>query len=108
MQKRVDRDSPLWAEITEPEGLQLPPAKRILPYHVCELTNNKYSVLLSEDDSVQYIGNSEEEACVVCRTLINAYKMGVADTLNKLNTFSVDMRRKHGILWGDGRNDTDH
>jgi hypothetical protein len=108
MQKRVDRDSPLWAEISKPEGLVLPPAKRIVPYSVCELSNGKYGVRKIETDVIAYVAETLADAGVACVALNNAFKYGASSVLHKMETFSLDMRRKHGILWGDGRNDTDH
>lgn len=108
MKKRVDRDSPLWEEIAEPEGLQLPLAKRIVPYGVCELTNNKYGVQNLEHDTIVFVADSTAEAGVVCVALNKAFKFGAESVLHKMETFSLDTRRKFGIVWGDGRNNTDH
>lgn len=108
LSKRLDKNSLLWEEIPEPEGLQLPPAKRIVPYRVCELSHGKYGVQKIENETIQYVGNSEEDARTVFHALNNAFKYGASSVLHKMETFSLDMRRKHCIVWGDGRNDTDH
>jgi hypothetical protein len=109
LSKRPDQFSHIWEEIKEEsEFLNLPAAKRFIPYRICELTNGKYGVQKIETETISHVAHSEEEACAVCRELINAFKYGAETTLHNLNTFVLDQRRKNGIVWGDGRNDTNH
>ena len=61
-----------------------------------------------ETDVIAYVAETLADAGVACVALNNAFKYGASSVLHKIETFSLDMRRKHGILWGDGRNDTDH
>jgi hypothetical protein len=44
----------------------------------------------------------QEEAEIVTSALNKAFKNGANSVLLDLNSFSLDIRRKNGIIWGDG------
>lgn len=107
LSKRLDKNSLLWEEIPESDSLRLEPAKRFIPYSVCELSNGKYGVRKIETDVIAHVAETLADAGVVCVALNNAFKYGASSVLHNLETFSLDQRRKNGIVWGEGNN-TDH
>ena len=104
--KRVDRDSLYWFPLAEEEESPYAEIPKAVP-------RNKYSVskggtrnlwFVCRDDqkeSYSYVCHTEEEAIKVCDALNKAYKLGANSVLHKLQKFSLDIRREHGILWGD-------
>jgi hypothetical protein len=44
----------------------------------------------------------QEEAEIVTEALNKAFKNGANSVLHGLSAFSLDIRRKNGIVWGDG------
>ena len=104
--KRVDHYSVCWFPLAGEEEspyAEIPKA----------IVRNKYMVYGSsapntwfvcrndQAESYSYVCHTEEEAQKVCDALNKAYKLGANSVLHKLQTFSLDIRREHGILWGD-------
>lgn len=108
--KRIDRESPCWVSLEqqneEIEVDEVPPQKPVNHY-LCEsfllLGKEKFGVHQRDQiESYLFIFDNESEAQTVRAALNNAYKKGAASVLHDLNKFSVDSRRKNGILWGEG------
>lgn len=105
--KRGDAHSLAWQLIEDQEVedgyLNLPLAKPENKYVVLQSSNNKY-VIMGEDDEVLFSLEEKETINKVAQALNNAYKLGVCSVLHGLNTFSLDQRRKHGIVWREKHN----
>lgn len=89
------------------EHLSFPPVKIKQEYKVCESNLGKY-VVVDSDESLVSAYSDSSEAFLTCGMLNNAFKMGAASVLHKLNSFSVDIRRDAGIVWGGESNQSNH
>ena len=100
--KRVDGLSLAWQKIAEEEEKEI--FTRNIPekqYKIFETEGGKYIVSDKEEEH-NIFASSESEAMLMASALNNAYKLGAASVLHSFCTFSVDQRRKLGIVWDGG------
>lgn len=98
--KRVDSLSLIWEKIAEEEEKET--FTRNIPekqYKIFETEGGKYIVCDKEEEH-NIFASSESEAMLMASALNNAYKLGASSVLHSLCGFSVDQRRKLGIVWG--------
>ena len=99
--KRVDSLSLIWEKIAEDEEKEI--FTRNIPekqYKIFETEGGKYIVCDKEEEN-NFFASSESEAMLMASALNNAYKLGASSVLHSLCGFSVDQRRKLGIVWGE-------
>ena len=99
--KRVDSLSLIWEKIAEEEEKET--FTRNIPekqYKIFETEGGKYIVCDKEEEH-NIFASSESEAMLMASALNNAYKLGASSVLHSLCGFSVDQRRKLGIVWGE-------
>ena len=99
--KRVDSLSLIWEKIAEEEEKET--FTRNIPekqYKIFETEGGKYIVCDKEEEN-NFFASSESEAMLMASALNNAYKLGASSVLHSLCGFSVDQRRKLGIVWGE-------
>ena len=103
--KRVDGLSPTWQKIEEEEEKEI--FTRNIPekqYKIFETEGGKYIVCDKEEEH-NIFASSESEAMLMASALNNAYKLGASSVLHSLYAFSIDKRRKLGIVWGERCNE---
>ena len=104
--KRLDCNSASWFELKElpkPENLSANlPNKYRVDKNFWRGETHWFVYHDQQGDAHAYSCSSESEAQAVCAALNKAYKLAVIETLLKLNSFSLDIRRQNGIVWGDG------
>ena len=72
-------------------------------YKIFEVEGGKYIVCDKEEEhTLLRLDSSESEAMLMASALNNAYKLGASSVLHSFCTFSVDQRRKLGIVWDGG------
>lgn len=102
--KRVDRHSLAWESLEEDEEtLHIPLYHPEKQYKIFESNSGKYIVCNGEEENGVVL-NTREEANAMVEALNNAFKLGAQSVLHSLSTFSLDQRRKHGIVWGEKNN----
>ena len=116
--KRLDRDSISWFPMQEyqykiakgfsreedGDMLEIPKANPRNIYSVEKIGgvhSETYGITAQGKQEYVLVLRDESVAINVCAALNKAYKKGVSEVLHALNTFSLDKRREHGILWGD-------
>ena len=110
--KRLDKDSIVWRELTfdemEDSVPYMTPIPKVEPRNIYSVekiggtSNETYGIAAQGKQEYVLVLRDEGVATTVCAALNKAYKKGVTEVLHGLNTFSLDKRREHGILWGDG------
>lgn len=110
--KSLDKDSIYWfqlrndyAEEPEPDMLPITKAEPRNIYSIEKIggaSSETYGIAAQGKQEYVLVLRDEGVATTVCAALNKAYKKGVTEVLHALNTFSLDKRREHGILWGDG------
>jgi hypothetical protein len=91
--KTLDEDSPL----------EIPKAKARNNYYCTQmLDTGKWGIHTRDGEYFIVVLEKQEEAEIVTSALNKAFKNGANSVLLDLNSFSLDIRRKNGIIWGDG------
>jgi hypothetical protein len=100
--QRGDGWSLAWEKIAEEEEKEtFTPYIAEKQYKIFEVEGGKYIVSDKEEEH-NIFASSESEAMLMASALNNAYKLGAASVLHSLCGFSVDQRRKLGIVWDGG------
>jgi hypothetical protein len=110
--RRFDRDSLSWSELKDENlffdddsPLEIPKAKPVNNYYCTQiLDTGKWGIHTRDGEYFVAVLEKQEEAEIVTEALNNAFKNGAESVLFSLNSFSVDIRRKNGIVWSDGNN----
>jgi len=63
----------------------------------------KYIVCDNSEES-RVVCDTREEAKQMAQALNTAFKLGAESVLHNLSAFSLDQRRKFGIVWGEKSN----
>jgi hypothetical protein len=117
--KRLDRDSIYWFPMQEhayrtakslpqEEDGEMLPITKAEPRNIYSVekiggaSSETYGIVAQGKQEYVIVLRDESLATSVCSALNKAYKKGAANVLHSLNAFSLDKRREHGILWGDG------
>ena len=103
--QRGDGWSLAWEKIAEEEEKEtFTPYIAEKQYKIFEAERGKYIVCDKEEEN-NIFASSESEAVLMANALNNAYKLGAASVLHSFCSFSVDQRRKLGIVWGERCNE---
>lgn len=113
--KRLDKDSAVWRELTfselEDSVSYMTPIVKAEPRNIYSVEkiggqySENYGITAVNKQEYVLVLRDSTVATSVCRELNKAYKKGVTEVLHSLNTFSLDKRREHGIVWCDGQRD---
>ena len=91
--KTLDSDSPL----------EIAKAKPVNNYYYVKLNDTgRYGVHAKDGEYFVVVLETEDQAEIVTEALNKAFKNGASSVLHELSSFSLDIRRKNGIIWGDG------
>ena len=103
--KRGDGYSLAWEKIAEEEEKEIfTPYIPEKQYKIFETEGGKY-IACDKEEEHNIFASSESEAMLMASALNNAYKLGASSVLHSLCGFSVDQRRKLGIVWGERCNE---
>ncbi len=72
-------------------------------YKIFESNGGKY-VVCDNSEERRVVCGTREEAKQMAQALNTAFKLGAESVLHNLSNFSLDQRRKLGIVWGEKRN----
>jgi hypothetical protein len=99
--KRGDRHSLVWESLEEDEeSIHIPPFFPIDEYKIFESNNGKY-IVCDNSEERRVVCGTREEAIKIAQALNTAFKLGAESVLHNLSGFSLDQRRKFGIVWGE-------
>jgi hypothetical protein len=99
--KRGDRHSLVWESLEEDEEhIHIPPFVPSAEYKIFETNGGKYIVCNNLEEQ-HVCCSTREEAKEMAEALNTAFKLGAESVLHSLSTFSLDQRRKLGIVWGE-------
>lgn len=110
--KSPDRYAFTWSELKdenlffdEDSPLEIPKAKPVNNYYCTQiLDTGRWGIHSRDGEYFVAVLEEQEEAEIVTEALNKAFKNGAESVLFSLNSFSVDIRRKNGIVWSDGNN----
>lgn len=100
--KGLDRDAITWFELREDfsddEPLSIPKPVVKNKYSIV-FSGGKWFVYCNDEASFSLSSESQKQAQDFCDSMNEAYRKGVEDALIELKYFSINIRRKHGIIW---------
>ena len=102
--KRGDAFSLAWESLEEDEEhITIPPFVPVDEYKIFESNSGKY-IVCDNSEERRVVCGTREEAKQMAQALNTAFKLGAESVLHNLSNFSLDQRRKLGIVWGEKRN----
>ncbi len=102
--KRGDRHSLVWESLEEDEeSITIPPFFPVDEYKIFESNGGKY-IVCDHSEERRVVCGTREEATKIAQALNTAFKLGAESVLHNLSAFSLDQRRKFGIVWGEKSN----
>lgn len=99
LEKHIDKNSPIWVKMEDDD--------QTLEFSKLEV-KNKYSIVFSggkwfvycnDEASFSLSSESQKQAQDFCDSMNESYRKGLEDALIELKYFSINIRRKHGIIW---------
>jgi hypothetical protein len=98
---RGDRYSLEWESLEQDEEtITIPAFVPVDEYKIFESNGGKY-VVCDNSEERRVVCGTREEATKMAQALNTAFKLGAESVLHNLSVFSLDQRRKFGIVWGE-------
>ena len=99
--KRGDGYSLAWESLEEDEeSITIPAFIPNKEYKIFESNGGKL-IVCDNSEERRVVCNTREEAKQMAQALNTAFKLGAESVLHNLCNFSLDQRRKFGIVWGE-------